>query len=339
MLFSAVSLFVIASVGSTHSTQQINAIWKKIEPSIGTVKSNGSVSGVAALIDDNGLFLVHANSVGGGSLRITFDDKSEVSAIVVATDEQTQLSLLKALVWTQGRRQVLSVSKESSPAQIPVLAATAGGPKTGEFIADGKAGVMKPSLRYVPLSEIRLESNDAQIGGAIVFNSEGEIFGLLGASLVQQASQQKTVRLGLGSQPSAAITALESLSRSKFGPTGVTVAYALGREVVGRVVEGFKSADHKVHHPTIGMFFKSSPSGKGVIVESVMSGSPSASAGLMPGDEIYEIDGVPTNNAVELAIALFKKNVGESVTLRYGRESLRGSVTVSVVSSQTAPGL
>ncbi len=343
MLSSAASLLLAAALSATQSVPQTGSTWNKIEQSIGYLSSDGNMTGVAALIGDDGLFLAHANSVGAGTLKLKFSDMFETSVIVLATDEQTQLSLLKATVWSRGSRPILKIAKQSAQSQIPILAVTSAGPVTGEFVADGKAGMMKPSLRYVPLSEIRLESSDEQIGGAIVFDASGDIFGVLGATLVQQKSQRGASRGVAAVEKSlatdAVASALEALKAPKFGPKGVTVTYALGREIVGRVVNGFKSADHKVHHPTIGIFFKTNPTGRGVAIESIMAGSPAAIAGLMPGDEVYEVDGSPTNNSVEFAIALFKKNVGDTVVLRFGRGTARGTVEVNVVSSQSSPGL
>jgi S1-C subfamily serine protease len=304
--------------------------WKAVQRSVVNLHDNKGELGVAVLIDDSGLFLAHSSSVGGRQARGHFHDGSSLDLLVVTTDEQTQLTLLKALVWSQGQRKPVTVAPEPTTSKIELLAVTVEGPKSGEFVGEGKAGVMRPSLRYVPLSEIRLNASVANLGGSFIFDAHGHLVGVLGATLADDvASKAGDARTALGGGGGAFGNSL-----AQFGPQGVTVAYALGREVLQRVVKGFVSPSHEVDHPTIGIFFKASPDGRGVLVDTVMAGSPAAAAGIEPGDVILEVDGTVVNNPVDLAALLFRKNVGDLVSVRYSRGLLRGVAQMKVASTQ-----
>ncbi|HXH60260.1 MAG TPA: PDZ domain-containing protein [Fimbriimonadaceae bacterium] len=332
MSFSVVSL-VLALAQQQAVPVQDSAVWKTVRTSVVTIQNGG----VAALIDDSGLFLAHASSVPGNQVKAKFFDGTQVTLIDVATDEQTQLTLLKATVWRQGTHNVVQVASTPATAKLELLAVTTDGPKSGEFVTDGLTGVMRPSLRYVPLSEIRLASSDDQLGGAMVFNASGELMGVLGATLSTD-SDKKGSRSNALSGGGSAAEALK-FGLDKFGPQGLTVAYALGREVLERVVDGFKSPTHKVDHPTIGIFFKATVDGKGVYIDTVMGGSPAANAGLEPGDVILEVDGEPVNNPVDLAVLLFRHNVGDVLSIKYMRGILKATTQVKVEGSQSTLGL
>lgn len=305
-------------------------VWATIQPSVIELIDARGTNGVAALIHDSGLFLAHNSAVGGTVVRGRLSDRSEVSLLVVGIDEQTQLTLLKAMVWSSGVRRPIKVAPEPTKDGVELLAVTVGGPKIGEFIGGNKAGVMKPSLRYVPLSEVRMKSSNEHLGGSFVFNLNGELVGVLGAALADETSKANDA----GTRVAAGGGGLGGSNLRQFGESSVTVAYALGREVLQRVVKGFISPSHEVEHPTIGIFFKASTDGRGVLVDSVMASSPAGQAGIQPGDLILEVDGTAVNNPVDLAVMLFRKNVGDKITVRYGRGLLRGTANMTIAGTQ-----
>lgn len=318
-----------------QAPQKENAVWKEVRGSVLFVQDGGETVGVGALINDSGLFLVHSSAVKTKTLKGRYEDGRAVDLLAVGSDEHTQLSLVQALYWEQGVHKVLKVASQPTKSNVDLLAVTVGGPKTGEFVADGKAGVMRPSLRYVPLSEVRLEASEPQLGGAIVFDSEGDIVGILGATLATEGDADANTRvrnsLGGGGIGGSTIGAL----KNQFGPQGVVVAYALGREVLQRVVSGFVSPSHEVEHPTIGVFWKANPEGRGAAIEVVMTGSPAAMAGIKPGDVVVEIDGQPVANPVDMAVMLFRKNVGDTISITFVRNQTRTTATVKVAGSQS----
>jgi S1-C subfamily serine protease len=334
MSFSAVSALLVLLAPVQQAPKREHAVWMGVQRSVLFVQNGQETKGVGVLIDDSGLFLVHASALSGKVTKGRYDDGTVVDLMTVNVDENTQLAVVRALYWEPDTRRVLKVAHEPTKKNVELLAVTTAGPKTGEFVEDGKAGVMKPSLRYVPLSEMRLESSEQQLGGAIVFDAEGDIVGVLGATLATnaEAADAQSGRNALGG--GGGFGGATALTNRQFGPQGVVVAYALGREVLQRVVKGFVSPSHEVEHPTIGVFWKTNPEGKGALVEVVMSGSPAANAGIKPGDVITEIDGVAVNTAVDLAVSLFKKNVGDTITVKFSRANVRSEAQIKVAKSQ-----
>ncbi len=332
MLFSAVSLAIAIGTQQVQPATAVPPVWTTVQTSVIDLVDSRGVSGVAALIHDSGLFLAHSSSVSGRQLRGRFSDRSEVSLLVVGTDEQTQLTLLKAMVWSSGVRKPFKVAPQPTKDGVELLAVTVGGPKIGEFIGGNKAGVMRPSLRYVPLSEVRMKSSNEHLGGSIVFDLHGDIVGVLGATLADENAKatDSGTRLSTGGGNFGG----GASGLRQFGETSVTVAYALGREVLQRVVKGFISPSHEVEHPTIGIFFKASTDGRGVLVDTVMSNSPAGVAGIQPGDVILELDGIAVNNPVDLAAMLFRKNVGDRIRIGYSRGIVRGTADMKVASTQ-----
>ena len=333
MSFSAVSLLVALAASAQSAPVQAaeSTAWVAVQPSVADIIGQRGPTGVAALIDDSGLFIAHSSSVPGRQVRARFKDGQPVDLFVVSTDEHTQLTLLKALVWSQGQRKPLQVAPEPTKPNVELLAVTTDGPKSGEFVSEGKAGVMRPSLRYVPLSEVRMKGSEANLGGSFIFDAHGHIVGVLGATLADDASGKASdVATSLSGRGGAGIGG----NALQFGPQSVTVAYALGREVLQRVVKGFVSPSHEVDHPTIGIFFKASTDGRGVLVDSVMANSPAARSGIQPGDLILEVDGAEMNNPIDLAVHLFRKNVGDAIRIVYARGLVRGTAEMKVTGTQ-----
>ena len=88
---------------------------------------------------------------------------------------------------------------------------------------------------------------------------------------------------------------------------------------------------HRRQHPSIGIFFKASISGRGVQLVSVLPGSPAGLAGLMAGDVVLNVNGTSVNDPVELASILFSKSIGDTITIRYMRGLTKTSVNVKLV--------
>lgn len=355
MLSSAVSLLSLLIVTAPQAAlQEASPVWSQVKSSVIYLQGRNGVSGVAALIDDTGLFLSHSSAVETQQMRAKFNDGRTFSLFVLNHDPHTQLTLLQATYWSQGERRVIKVASKTTTKNVELLAATPAGPKVGEFIAAGKVGMMKPSLRYVPLSEVQLLSSDEKIGGSMVFNKTGELVGVLGATLAASkkattSAEDLTLALrsggstgggGFGGGGTGGGSGGGSSRRGsdQYGPRMI-VAYALGREVLQRVVAGFTSPSRQVQHPSIGLFFKASLNGRGVLVDSVLAGSPSSQAGLRPGDIVLDVDGVSVNSPVELAVLLFRQEIGDTIVVRYLRGIGRGSANVKVASSQSTLGL
>jgi len=191
MLSSAVSLvFLLAATQpQTNSapgrlaprTAQEQA-WNSVSRSIAHVQSNkGLVTGLAVLIDDRGIFLAHQVAMPSPEAQATISGHL-FTLKVLATDEQTQLVALQAQNWKPRAMPVIKVGSRELKEGETLLAATTTGPMQSELVSNSRAGVMKPSLRYTPLQELKFERTPEGVGGALVFNARGELVGVLGAT-------------------------------------------------------------------------------------------------------------------------------------------------------------
>jgi S1-C subfamily serine protease len=77
-------------------------------------------------------------------------------------------------------------------------------------------------------------------------------------------------------------------------------------------------------HPWLGVQL-SNPSGGGVIVESVVPGSPADHAGIEPGDVIMQVGSQPVNSPADVAAAISNLGVCAQVQIVV----LRGAMTIT----------
>lgn len=300
-----------------------NAAWASVVNSLAVLPDiNGKPFGVAVLIDDRGYFVAHSSSLVYEPLTAKMSGGAEVKLGRIGYDKETQLVLFGAHNWEPGLRQPVRLAPVVKPGEMMV--ATVKGPVRGMLTSDNRPGLFLPSQRFVPLAEIQFETKDVPVGGAIVFDNSAGLVGILGAILKPDRPDSTNVYenvVGGGAvQP----------SRNAFGPQGLTVAYALGPKILNRVVEGFKRDDHKVEHPSVGLFFKDGPGPGQVVVDEVTPGSPCAVAGAKADDLIMAANGTPVGNSIDLAALLFNLDPGSQLELLVFRGGQRLILTMTV---------
>ena len=188
MLLSAVSLSFLMALGLGQVQQQTlppneGGAWEKISKSLVLIERGGKPMGYAVLIDPSGLFLTHSSAIGAGMVSAKTRSGQPVSLITLTIDEPTQLVLLQAQIWSDKEATAISVETGKGLKGKQLLAALPSGPIPGTLVANDRNGVMRPSLRYVPLSEIRFETPNDRVGGSPVFTLDGKLVGLLNATL------------------------------------------------------------------------------------------------------------------------------------------------------------
>ncbi len=332
MLFLAVNLGLALLSPNQQQVLLDDPVWKQIKPSLATINGVGGASGIAVLVDSRGYFLMHRSAVTGDSTVVTFGLNDKMTLRLSAVDEQTQLAVFRADGWNDMSTAPVRVNTGLAVG-AKLIAATTSGPVHGEFVSGDRVGQIKATLRYTPLSEIRLESTKSKIGGAIVFDEAGQLVGILGATLSNLNSANDAARnlnMGTGLAKSNPPKSNETKTSSDvfFGPQGLTVAYSLGPKVIQRVVDGLLSPDHKVKHPSIGIFFKNSENGP--IVEEVLKDSPAFVAGVHKGDIVTTIDGTEVSNSVELAMTLFNFTPGQRITMTVMRNGQELTMTMTI---------
>ncbi len=252
---------------------------------------------MAVLIDTRGLFLTSTGVASMPSLTGTLHDGTTVTLRVRSVDEVSQLAVLEVAGWEQVMERVRGLQPATLAQTLTgtekIFAVTPQGTNLGDLAATQRPGILRNSQRFVPLSEIRFESNLIQFTGGVVFTSDGRLVGIINATLAPL--------------PSANTTRGNSLLK-EYGPKPLVIGYCLDQRVLSRVVTGFRSPDQTPKHPTFGLFYRNS--NRGVVVDRVDAQSPAARAGLRANDLLLTIDDAPIRDSFWLAAQLFGSDIG-----------------------------
>ena len=266
-------------------------------------------SGYAVLIDARGRFLCQQNLVRTDTVVANFQGDT-IELRWTGSDPISQLALMETATPLQNAKPITLATSRSVKDQ-KVFAVIDSDLRPGQVVSADRMGIMKPSQRYLPLSEILFESPSQKYGGSFVFTAEGKLFGVLSASLEPVAAEDQT-----------------------FGPRGLTVSYSISPDLLNRVVSGFRSESKLVKHPTVGLLFKDARAG-GCEVVGFMAGSTAKQAGIRVGDRVTRVGQARIRSSVDLAKALFQAPVGSLIelTLGSGDQARKIRVTVGATSS------
>ncbi len=330
--FALIAASIVLSQGQPSKAQQA---YSKVQNSLLTF-SSGNTSGIGVLIDKSGLFLAHQSVIQAGNGPATTvlaktKDGMFLRTRVVGTDPTTQLCVIEAIGWQGAGAQPVQIALNPEVGGS-VIAVTPANYVMGDLTSLTRTGVVGPQQRFVPLSEIRMETATARVGGAMIFDLDGRLVGVLNAALSPYGSESNP-NAGARNQESdaaAPLMAPNALQRGQYGPTGITVAYSLSPNVLDRVISGFKSRDRKVEHPSIGAFFKDDSQRRGVEITSVNRGSTAAVAGLQSGDIVVEFEHQRVDKAVVLASMLFKQVPGSVVQVKVLRNGNLETLKITV---------
>ncbi len=326
MLWSAASLILtVACADLTDLTERELRAWKKVEPSVIYLMDGQRVRGSAALISREGLFITHATSVTGKAPTGRKSDGSSIKLQWVSMDDPTQFVLLKAEDWSSGA-EVVSISTTKSERE-GLLALTPTGPARAERAKD-IYGIVNPSKRMMPMTEVFLENNLPTMGGSLLINMDGKLVGALNAALGLSPSQN-VQRNRSNELVGGGTKAVSPIVNNQYGPGILGSAYTIGPKVLNRVIEGFLSPDHVVKHPAIGIFCRDATP-QGALIDSVTKGSPAEKAGLMKGDVITTINNDAVRDQMDFARLMADQDVGDTLKIWITRNGLRQLVSVVV---------
>jgi S1-C subfamily serine protease len=339
MLLQAAKLGVALLAGSGSSSDlnaQEQRVWRKIAPSVVYILQEGLPTGSAALIDQQGLFLASKSLVHSMAVDARTSDGRLIRLSVKATDEPTQLVLLEAPGWN---------SKESAEIQLgeldprgrglPLLAVIGTGPIRADMSWTGNFGVVAPSQRVMPLTEVRFEAPPELIGGALVFNLDGKLVGALNAALQSRDSlTAPTEGVMMKMQRSGGVGGGGGANLLKgdaqpVGPAQLVTAYSLGTNMLRRVIDGFRSPSHEVVHPTIGVYCVNSIGG-GALIQGFKEGSTAVKAGLKRGDVIVSIDSKPIRDQIDFSREMLGKSYEQKLKMLIKRGTMTQLVEVAV---------
>lgn len=249
------------------------------------------------------------------SLDVLLSGGQKVSAKVVGYDEYTDLAVLK--ISSEHVKDVATFA-DSSKLTVGEPTIAVGSPLGSQFANTATEGILSATSRQVTLSQengqttnINAIQTDAAInpgnsGGALI-NIDGQVIGI---------TQSK-------------LTTTEDGSTSVEG-----MGFAIPSNDVVNIINKLES-DGKVSRPALGirmvdlsdlstndssqLNLPSSVTG-GVVVYSVQSGMPAATAGLKSGDVITKVGDTSVTSSTDLQSALYSHNVNDTVKVTYYRD-------------------
>lgn len=265
---------------------------------------------------------------GNSSLDVLLSGRKKVKASVVGYDEYTDLAVLK--ISSEHVKDVATFA-DSSKLTIGEPAIAVGSPLGSQFANTATEGILSATSRQVTLTQengqttnINAIQTDAAInpgnsGGALI-NIEGQVIGI---------TQSK-------------ITTTEDGSTSVEG-----LGFAIPSNDVVNIINKLE-ADGKISRPALGirmvdlsqlstndssqLKLPSSVTG-GVVVYSVQSGLPAASAGLKAGDVITKVGDTAVTSSTDLQSALYSHNINDTVKVTYYRDGKSNTADVKLSKS------
>ncbi|MCC6927511.1 MAG: trypsin-like peptidase domain-containing protein [Gemmatimonadaceae bacterium] len=271
--------------------------------------------GSGFIIRPDGIIVTNAHVVAGASrISVMLRDGATYAGTLIGADETNDLAVLRI-----NARNLPVVSLGSSDQLLIGEWAIAIGNPFGFVIGNSEpsvtAGVVSATGRnllgrsdgsgaYVGMIQTDASINPGNSGGPLV-NAVGEVIGV---------------------------------NTSIYTPSGgsIGLGFAIPINRARRIVDDL--LDHgSVRRPWIGEKLRTGTGDNprdivtaGVIVQSVIPGSPAAKAGLQPGDQILRARGRPLRNVFDWEAERLDMRVGESVPLVVRRGGRETTITVTV---------
>ena len=289
------------------------------EWSVGETAEYGTGSGVIFKVDGDKAYIITNHHVieGAHELDISLPNGNRTSARLIGSDDLTDLAILETKAADLTGTTVATIGDSSKLRQgEPAIAI--GNPLGQAFAQTVTVGVISGTNRVLPVTiagatvyEVEVLQTDAAInfgnsGGALV-DIYGHLIGINSAKIAQDGVEG----IGFAIPITNAMPIIKDLMDHGY----------VVRPYLGITLQDVQSlpGQAKINLPVQ----------KGIVVTSTPVG-PAATAGLKTHDIIVKIDDQKIDNTVDLRKSLFKKNVGDTVTVTYyrGNQLLTAKVTL-----------
>lgn len=317
-LFDTGAKFVSVDNSIERAPDSISALAAKVLPSVVSISTRNGLeggTGTGFVIRSDGYLLTNnhvvAGVVGGGSLRVSFNDGKTVNGKIVGTDSAYDLAVIKVDLKNLSALQFGDSDKVQVGDSVIAIGSPLGlvGTVTSGIISAKDRAVTAGSSTsegsFINALQTDAAINPGNSGGPLVDKS-GAVIGVNSAIATLDASSSQTGSIGLG----------------------FAIPINQARRTAEQLIKTGKSS-----HPVIGVSLDTRYSGGGARIAEVLAGSPAAKAGIVAGDMIVGIDGKSVNTADELIVAVRAKQPGDSVKLLLLANGSKRTVTVVLAAS------
>ncbi|AQQ54907.1 S1C family serine protease [Planococcus lenghuensis] len=300
----AVDVAAEAVVGVTN-LQTAGNFWSDSEEA----QAAGTGSGVIYKVENGTAYVITNHHVidGASEVEVTLTDGSKVAAEILGSDIWTDLAVLSMDAERVGTVAELGDSSTLNLGE-PVIAI--GSPLGLSFFGSITTGVISGLERVVPVDlnadqvtdwQAEVLQTDAAInpgnsGGALI-NLDGKLVGINSMKVATSTVEG----IGFAIPINSVIPIIESLEA-----TGTVERPAMGVTLVDlmEVPQSYRASE----------FGLPADVKSGVVIESVIEGTPAAAAGLQPSDVIVEMDGEAVDNMLELRQHLYNETqIGDTL--------------------------
>jgi len=272
-------------------------------------------SGTGFIVSTDGYVVTNNHVVDGSdSLKVIFQDGTEVDATLVGTDPTSDI----AVIQISGNIPTPVALGDSSQLRVGESVIAIGSP-LGEYtntVTEGIVSALGRSLQSQDGSGLEnMIQHDAAINpgnsGGPLLNMKGQVVGV-NTAVVRQAEPGVSAE-GLG----FAI------------PSNTVKDIATQLIENGKVVRPYLGIEYQLLNPQLSTS-QNLTIDHGAYVVSVVAGGPSETAGLQVGDVITKMDDQEINDTTSLQDLLFAHKPGDTVTLEVVRGQSPDPVTIQV---------
>ena len=258
--------------------------------------------GSGVIVTADGYLISNHHVVNGSkSIKVVFNDGRELEAEVIASDDKTDIAILKIAV-AEGETLPFIEFSDSDTLEVGDVVLALGNPygvgqsvSMGIISATGRHNI--GSGGYENFIQTDAAINPGSSGGALV-DSAGMLVGINTAIFTKTGGSQgiafaipsNSVRVLLNS-----VLATGKITRPWFGANGQDVTEALATQL-------------------------QLPKTEGVLVNEIVENSPASGANLQIGDIILEFAGHQIVDQKDLDLRIYGSYVGEIYTLKVWRE-------------------
>jgi len=274
--------------------------------------------GTGFIVDKAGFILTNHHVVDKATkITVRLEDKSEFTAKVIGSDEDTDLAVIKIEV---GRDLPVAKFGNSEAVKVGDWVLAIGSPFTldhtvthGIISAKGRDQLPGSETRgFQPFIQTDAAINPGNSGGPLV-NMAGEGIGI-NTAIISETRQ--SAGLGFALPSNVVVKVYNQLVQGgKVTRGGIGIQYSPAQD------------------PKICRAYGLS-SDCGVQVSAITPGGPAAKAGLRVGDFITDIDGVKTPNGTALLMVVADSPVGKTIRVKVNRDGKEMTIPVTIVDRQ-----